>query len=241
MGNWMRGLTLAMMCGWLIAFTVGCEEEDDGTTPTAEATLPPLKLTDATPDLLITWVDERGGTHQGATVSEVPDSARDRVRIITKTAGHGSLFYVANLNKKNEDGSYHVETMRSGTWEDMLSARRLAYRNAHAPPAAPKATASASGPATPAHSVSAIVYGASWCGPCHQATRYLKKRGAAVVEYDIEKEPARAKEMRRKMKAAGLRGGSIPVIDVGGVMLQGFSSRAIDRALTKASKKPTSL
>lgn len=230
-----------MCCASLGTVALGCDERDDGTTPIAEATLPPLTLTDATPDLLITWIDERGEAHPGTALSEVPDSAKQHVRILTPTAGHGRLFYVADLSQKNADGSYVVRTMPSSAWEKLLEERRGAYRKKNAPPPVPKASASAKPPAAPSGGIAAIIYGAAWCGPCHQAAAYLKRRRVQVVEYDIEKEPDRAAEMQRKLRGAGLRGGSIPVIDVSGVILQGFSTRALDRAIEKAGKGPTAL
>jgi hypothetical protein len=41
--------------------------------------------------------------------------------------------------------------------------------------------------------------------------------------------------MRAKLRAAGLSGGSIPVIDVRGRVLQGFSASAIESALGKGA------
>lgn len=76
-----------------------------------------------------------------------------------------------------------------------------------------------------------IIYGASWCGPCHQAQAYLKKRGVPFVEKDIEDDPGAAAEMQKKLQRAGIRGGSIPVIDVKGKILVGFSPGAVDAAL----------
>jgi hypothetical protein len=47
--------------------------------------------------------------------------------------------------------------------------------------------------------------------------------------------------MQRKLKGAGMGGGSIPVIDVAGTILQGFSPRALDNAIAKARKGGTHL
>jgi glutaredoxin len=76
-----------------------------------------------------------------------------------------------------------------------------------------------------------IIYGASWCGPCHQAAAYLKQRGVAFVEKDIEQDGSAAREMHAKLANAGMRGGSIPVIDVRGKLMVGFDQGAVDRAL----------
>ena len=215
---------------------IGCEDEDDGTTPIADAVLPELSLTDQTPDLVITWIDDRGETHTGIALTEVPEAAKTHVRIVTRTAGHGNLFYVADLTKKNADGSYAVRTTPSHAWEKLIQDRREAYRKKHAPPPVPKASVSAKPDPAPAGGIEAVVYGAVWCGPCHQAKKYLQKRGVKVHYYDIEKEPSRGREMRRKLKASGKRGGSIPVIDINGIILTGYSPRAINAALQKAGR-----
>ena len=49
--------------------------------------------------------------------------------------------------------------------------------------AAKKATASAIDQGTTRPPV--IIYGAEWCGPCHQAAAYLRQRGIQFVEKDI--------------------------------------------------------
>jgi glutaredoxin len=123
----------------------------------------------------------------------------------------------------------------------MIADRREAYRKKHAPPPAPKAQSSAKPDPDPANTsgITAIVYGAVWCGPCHQAKHYLEKRGVKVHYYDIEKEPARGREMQRKLRAAGKRGGTIPVIDINGIIMKGFSARAVNAALKKAGRSVT--
>ncbi len=223
-----------------------CEEErDDGTTPGGGESLPALELTDETPNLLLTWIDERGQTHTATSLSAVPEEGKEQVRVITEEAGHGSMFYVADLRAKDAEGAYPVRSMPRSDWEAIIAKRREAYRAKHAPPPPPRPD----GPPPvdphqappPAGAVSATIYGASWCGPCHDAAKYLRKRGVTVVEHDIEKEPRYAKEMQRKLRGAGMGGGSIPVIDVAGVILQGFSRRALDRAIASAKRGGTQL
>jgi glutaredoxin len=75
------------------------------------------------------------------------------------------------------------------------------------------------------------VYGASWCSACHQAAAYLTRRHVAFVEKDIEQDAAAAQEMREKAQRAGVATGSIPILDVRGHVMVGFSAEAIDRAL----------
>jgi glutaredoxin len=222
------------------------EERDDGTKPTGEASLPSIELKDDTPNLLLTWVDDRGRTHTGTKPSEIPEEGKEKVRVITEEAGHGSLFYVADLRAKGPDGTYPVRTMKRSEWEAMIAKRRHAYQAKHAPPP-PPGPAPGEAPADPHHAtppagaLTAVIYGASWCGPCHAAAKYLKKRGVKVVEHDIEEQPRYAKEMHRKLRSVGMSGGSIPVIDVGGVILRGYNPRALDRAIAEAQKRGTRL
>lgn len=232
-----RRLALVLCLGLA---TSACAKHDDGTDPTGGETLPALELRDDTPDLLLTWIDGRGDTHVAMHVSDVPPEGRNPVRVVARDAGQGALFYVADLTLKQGDGSYAVRTMTRAEWERQLEERRQRSRP---PPPAPPAPAQASGaPNTDGPSARdaakgatyAIIYGAEWCGPCHQAKDYLEKRGVAVTFHDIEKEPKRAAEMRKKLEAAGRGGGNIPVIDVGGELFVGFNPRALDRALSRA-------
>jgi glutaredoxin len=230
MRRWMMFLMMALLA-------VAClDDRDDGTKP-SNATLPSLTLTDDTADLLFTWIDDKGGTGTGVSISEVPDGSKAMVRITTKEHGHGGSFYIADLSEKSSDGTYAVQVIKRGEWEAELTKRRDGYRAKHAPPS----VAPTAGKAAPKGVIQAIVYGASWCGPCHQAARFLKKRGISVIEHDIEKNPRYAKEMMRKLKRAGRGGSSIPVIDVAGTILQGFSARALDVAIQKARKGGTHL
>src|SRR5262249_34578544 len=93
------------------------------------------------------------------------------------------------------------------------------------PPTGPAASANLPAGAT------VIIYGASWCGPCHETMRYLKSKGVPFVEKDIEESQQAQVEMSDKLRKSSKRGGGIPVIDIGGQILVGFSAPAIDAAL----------
>ena len=60
---------------------------------------------------------------------------------------------------------------------------------------------------------------------------YFKKRGITFIEKDIEKDPEAAEEMNGKLRRAGLRGGSIPVLDVRGKIMVGFEPHTVEEAL----------
>jgi glutaredoxin len=239
-----RVLTSIVVAACLASALPSCQKKDDGSDPSGGETLPPLSLKDETPDLLFTWIDERGAAHTAVSIAEIPAAARNPVRVVTKDAGHGQVFYVADLTSKQLDGSYSVRTMPRSEWDSLIEARRKKSRpGPPAAPSVPSTRGSAPEPPPPEPppqtkgTIRAIVYGASWCGPCHQAKEHLERRGVAVTMYDVEREPSRGIEMRRKLKEAGRGGGSIPVIDVGGQILVGFNPSALDRAIAKAQKE----
>jgi glutaredoxin len=211
--------------------------------------LPPLELKDDTPNLLLTWIDDKGDFHVVMKPADVPEGRRQNVRAVVtdRTDGTGSLVYVADLSRKEPNGAYPVKTMSRNEWDELGAGLRKARLEALAPAsaepsasAAPSASAPAPGPRKPgASKVVAIVYGAEWCKPCHDAARYLKQRGVTVIEKDIETSEATAAELKRKLERANMSGASIPIIDVMGQLLVGYSPRALDRAIATAeNSKP---
>jgi glutaredoxin len=234
----------------LLAFPQACckRPDDDGTRPQATA-LPPLVLRDDTPDLLLIWIDDHGDGHNAQHAADIPEASRSAVRVIVTTRDEGAtsdLVYVADLSKKQPDGSYAVSSLKRSAWEALAEQRRQGHLAPLTPPApsggAP--TPRHDEPAPPTSSLGqsrVIIYGASWCGPCHEAEAHLKQRGVPVEMHDIEREPAAQQEMQRKLAQAGERGGSIPVIDVNGRIFVGYNPAAIDAALRDALRRQTPL
>jgi glutaredoxin len=246
--KWSEGLRCRLtLCALVLAVGVaiglgGCKQRptDDLQQESAEEktkTLPPLTLSDDTPDLLLTWIDARGDAHVANKPADVPPEGRDRVRVVvtTREEGNRSLFYVANLNAKNADGTYPVSTLPRSEWDAVIAQRRQALAGPAASAEAeddPEAPGSKD-PAAKARPAgfTVIVYGASWCGACHEAVAYLKRRKIPVIEKDIEQDPAAQSEMQTKLTRAGVHGGSIPVIDVRGKILIGFEPHALEAAM----------
>lgn len=75
--------------------------------------------------------------------------------------------------------------------------------------------------------VQVIMYMTDWCGYCRKARAYIEELGATLIEYNIDREPERREEMLRK--SGGSRG--VPLIDVEGVIIRGFSPPAIKSAI----------
>jgi glutaredoxin len=206
-----------------------------------EKPLPPLALTDDTPDLLLTWIDSRGDAHVANKPADVAAEGRERVRVVVTTREDGtrSLFYVANLASKNPDGTYPVSTVPRREWDALIAGRRQAFATPAA--SADEGLAPPPGAKNPGGhpSFTVIVYGASWCGACHEAVAYMKRRKIPVIEKDIEQDPAAQSEMQAKLARAGVHGGSIPVIDVKGKILIGFEPNALEAAVRGANAAVT--
>lgn len=209
----------------------------------------PIVVKDASEGLLLTWIDDKGDFHVEQKVSDVPLMGRDAVRVVdpTKEDGtHADRVFVADLRSTNPDGSYPVHAMTRADFDAMAETRRqktgptLASAapvvgdggDLELPPTAraPTGMPDPSGNVRPA----VIVYGASWCGACHQAAAYLRKKGVAFVEKDVEEDANAAREMRAKLAKAGMHSGSIPVLDVRGKIIVGFSAPQVDDALGEA-------
>lgn len=246
-----RTFSLALCCALALA---ACKKpdagksNDSGTAPKA-ADLPALEVKADTPNLLLTWIDDKGDFHVVQKPADVPTEGRRTVRVVVtnREEGTGPQVYVANLDETTPTGAYRLKTMSRAEWEELGASKRKARMEALAPSALPstappaggekpdgKSGSGQPGSKAPATGVVAIVYGADWCKPCHDAERYLKQRGATVVKKDIEQNEVAADEMRKKLERVGRGGASIPVIDVMGQILIGFSPAALEQAIASA-------
>jgi glutaredoxin len=75
--------------------------------------------------------------------------------------------------------------------------------------------------------IKVVMYMTDWCGYCRKAREYLHSLGVHLVEYDIEKDAARREEMRK------LGGRGVPLIDVEGILIKGYSQQSIKDAVDK--------
>ena len=73
-----------------------------------------------------------------------------------------------------------------------------------------------------------VLYSAEWCGACRKAKRHLARRGVDYEERDVD-QPRWAEELQR---TTGAR--AVPVIDVDGRVLTGFSPTGYDALLDRA-------
>jgi glutaredoxin len=190
--------------------------------------------------LLLTWIDDKGDFHVETSVAQVPMMGRDTVRVVDPRDPAAAQMteddvLVADLRQPSPDGSFPVHAMARTAFEALAVARREKTGPTLANPSPPGATPAASAgdqPASPSKIGKAVViYGAEWCGACHEAAKYLRHKGVPYVDKDVEKDPDAAREMQQKLARNGLSGGSIPVIDVRGKVFVGFNPAEIDAAL----------
>jgi len=247
-----RGLYFATVA---LAVTLGCRAHPTpGAMASAQASaapaeaLPGLKLTDDTPNLLLTWISEDGDFHVEESIGKVPEAQRSRVRVVPtdQAEGSGTSVYVADLTVKRADGTYAVSTLPRSEWEKLGADLRKTRMEALAPSMKPPAPEGAAGSASSDTqqpgangAITAIVYGADWCKPCHDAQRYLESLGVSVTKKNIEESRAAQAEMQEKLARANRTGSSIPVIDVMGRIFVGYSPGSLKQAVDAARRANT--
>jgi glutaredoxin len=242
------------LAAWLVVVAVivplalgsatGCKRSSAATVTADPGDAPIVK-----PDsegLLLTWIDDKGDFQVQTRVADVPMIGRDSVRVVdpNKDEGtHADRVFVADLRQQGTDGTFPVRTMTRSEFEAIAVARRekTGPTLASAAPTQPPPPGTAQGHAgdddsarKPSARSAVIIYGAEWCGACHDAARYLRSKGIAFVEKDVEKDPGAAREMQQKLAHNGLHSGSIPVIDVRGHVMVGFNPHEVDDALGQA-------
>lgn len=238
--NSFRHCLLVCLLVLLVASACRPKKAGPGTAPPS-ATMP--VVTDDSAGLLLTWLDEKGEFHTGEKVADVPMVGRDQVRVMDPSHDDGTdpdRIFIVDLRTPGEGGEYPVRAMKRADYDALAEGLRKKSGPtlgsvASTPEPHPVATDAGRLPSAldPGGAVSpaVIVYGASWCKACHQAMAYMKKKGIAFVDKDIEKDTAAEREMRSKLARAGINTGSIPILDVRGKILVGFSEQSLDQAL----------
>jgi glutaredoxin len=69
-----------------------------------------------------------------------------------------------------------------------------------------------------------------------KAKKFLKERGLAFIELDVEKNEEAARELKVKSERANIPLGSVPVIDVGGTLMRGFDPERLMSMLGRDRK-----
>ncbi len=222
--------------------SIGCKSaRSDGARAAPEADAPPalpqLVVRDNSEGLTFSYITLDGGFQLVKKVGDVPYEARDAVRVWSEQSGDGIAgpwVYVADLRNALPDGTYKVDVLARTAFEQLAEDRRKKKGGPAAANDKPKGNGTPDDPPTVAKGkLKVIIYGADWCKPCHLAEAYLKKKGVPFEHKDID-EPENNEEMRIKLQEAGIKSHSIPVLDVGGRLLVGFSEGELDKAIAAA-------
>jgi len=170
--------------------------------------------------------------------ADVPEAARKQVLVTyDDPALQGPWLYVADLTSKSPDGKgFVVSSVDRAELESQVAA---AQPQPAAAAAQPGAAAGGGQPAgSPGVAAAAdndvIIYRTSWCGYCKKAAQYLKAKGVAFVEKDLERDPGAREDMLARAQKAGVPPNSlqgVPILAVKGHVIPGFDRNAIDRAL----------
>lgn len=221
---------------WVVLCAAACGHSDgESATPTSgnasatagEVVTPPFAVSGDLSGLMLVWFDDQG-PHIASKRDDIPAAHRDKVRVDSLSVApeqrlDPNFVYLADVRSPGPNGSYVVHKVARERFDAMLdeAAHVVMAENGAAPNAAnPNA--------------GVIIYGASWCGACHQAAAFFRANHVEFVEKDIEREPAARTEMQTKCEAAGLHPTGIPVIDFRGHLVLGFDEGQLRQFMTQA-------
>jgi len=218
-----RGLPSLLVFALCVACGSGAPSPTpDRTEEPGEVVTPPFAVRGSAEGLVLTWYDEEGA-HVASSRAEIPVERRAEVRVdsleIAPDDRDPDHVFVADMRTPDEHGNYTVHRLTRDAFEEHVSAF-VAAAHAEAPHAGQS---------------DVIIYGAEWCGACHEAEAYLRSRGIEFVARDIEHDPGAREEMQRAAASAGIPTTSIPIIDFRGTIMRGFDREAIDRLIRTTS------
>lgn len=233
MRDWMRWIII----GALLSVGMSCSDDAEASSIGAESEVvadvePPFAVEGEAEGLLLVWFDEEG-VHQASRRSDIPWAHRRRVRVDSLSLApeerlDPAYVYVADLREPHDGDGYRISQVSRERFEAWVAAAGQVQAELAEPSGAGGDLPPAAGPND---GQPIVIYGASWCGACRAAAAYLRQRGVPFAEKDIERDAGARAEMEQGMRAAGLRGGGIPVINFRGRWLQGFDQREFDRLL----------
>jgi glutaredoxin len=204
-------IVILLAAGGLVSACHGPRRPAAGKRAPAAAHAPAAPAAPPAGDTVYTWYDARGLPHTTSDRAAIPAAFRSRV-------------VVSNLDGAPADGLADQVTVAN------LSGARPTYSKvdlAHLG----KAGDAPDGKALLADDHRVTVYGTSWCHYCKQARAWLKSHHVAFADKDIEADPQAAANLQAKLKAAGIRFGGVPVLDVRGHLIVGFDPKALAEAL----------
>lgn len=173
---------------------------------------------------IFTFAADRGTFADGQEVAAIPEDARGMVRVslLDGPRPPAGKVWVANL--KAETAEVPLETVDRDLFEELALGQGLSSAVVLPEGLEPPEQLAAAGGEI-------IVYKTSWCGVCKKVEAYLDRKGIAYVAKDIESDRAAAGELKAKADKAGVKTGSVPVIDVRGELMVGFDRARLEKML----------
>ncbi len=172
---------------------------------------------------VLTYAAERGTFADSSKVEDIPEASRGLVRVSLLEGPKPPQVTVWVANLKTE-GPVTLTTVPREMYEELALGQGLTSEvklpEGLEPP-----------PQVAANTGEVIVYKTAWCGVCKKVQSYLDRKGVKYVAKDIEKDRAAAAELQAKAAKAGVKTGSVPVIDVGGELMVGFDRGRLEKLL----------
>jgi len=223
-------------------------QQEEALAKAADKTLTSMEINENTENILYTYMDEKGQYVSVEKSTDVPDPCRNDVIIINlnlppEARQADVKVLVADLETRDGLG-FKLRLEDRASFENSLKLKRK-WRISPIRQQAQMPQSAGTAPQILPNSDEIILYGASWCGYCKQAKKYLHQKGVKFREEDIEKNPQASVEMQQKCAAAKIQCNGVPVIDFKGVMIPGFDRATIDRLIAsppikdKKDKKDT--
>ncbi len=215
----MMKLFLVML---LLPLSVACGDgQRPEPSPTAASPVPVVRENSG--HLIFSWFD--GGTAATATrPGDVPEAHRKEVRVqdptIPPEKRNPSIVYLADLTRTDAKGNFRVRAIAREEWE----------RRRH-----PQQTADA---APVAENGDVIMYVTPFCPHCKKARKWLLEQQIPYREVDLEKDPEAAAALARKGQSQGVSTSGVPIFEINGRLVPGFSPEDIRRALSAPPAPP---
>jgi glutaredoxin len=187
--------------------------------------------------LLFTYIGRDGVFATTDKAEIVPEATRRVVRVMGRTNGEAPF-----RNDVNVDVIDLRELLAAGeTWTRMM-AREMFETSALAqlpfgdscPLAGPHGPALAEEPIEvplPDEPPIVILYGTNGCKACMDARRYLRSNRIPFTLKDAEGDPEASREMRDKAAHFGLQSDRVPILDIRGRLVVGFTLSLMDGLL----------
>jgi len=215
----------------LLVVLCACEPQtppqpSDASEAADAASTPAVTFEPGVTEAVLTYPAERGAFADSADVADVPEPSRGMVRVslLQGPKPPPGTVWVANLETPPP---ITLSTVPRDMFEELALGQGLASSVDVDLPEGIEP------PQVAANAGEVVVYKTAWCGVCKKVQSYLDRKGIEYIAKDIEKDAAAAAELRAKASQAGVRTGSVPVIDVGGELMVGFDRGRLEKLLAR--------